>query len=290
MLGTPGFCLPDMLTFLPCTAAGLLFMREPQVAVGQTVGSDQYNVTLDLSVSRAQGKDTGTDFYNPGPRGNTSDNQLDKSGVGEASKQPCYKGRLTLRLFPDADIKMLIGGTGQFMRERHSLYINTAGTSPTTNPDNYTQVMVDSWFAQGFASFTFYFIRISGHYFQGDNIDQYFGGIDQGVTKYNEGFDYASIKEVRSQGGWGELFLDFRRFDVPLTFSFGYGTEVVDKDTLDETVTTARTSNSTTWGNFSWYLGPQFRFGVEVAHYVTKYMGLANGEDWRIQSTFQYFF
>ncbi len=289
MLGTTGFCLPDMITFLPCTAAGLLFMREPQVAVGQTIGGDMFNVTIDLSASRAQGNDGG-DALNPGPRSSTSqvDNQVDSSGVGEASQQPSYKGRIAFRFAPAQDFLFILGGTGQYMQEVHAVRIAGDGTSSSAIPNDYRQEIVDSWFGQAFASFLFGFIRLQGHYFQGENIDTYFGGIGQGVTKRNEGYEYATIEAVRSQGGWGELWINLRYFQVPLTFSFGAGVEAVDKDTL--ALASQKTKNSVVWGNFWWYMSPNFKFGVEVARHKTEYLGQADGEDWKVQSAFQYFF
>ncbi len=285
MLGTPGFCLPDMLAFLPCTASGLLFMREPQVAIGQTIGGDMFNVTLDASASRAQGNDGG-DAYNPGPRSTSTDNQVDASGVGEASKQPSYKGRLTFRFAPAQDFLFILGGSGQYMREVHAVRLTDPAAATSTS--DYRQEIVDSWYGQAFASFLFGFIRLQGHYFQGENIDTYFGGIGQGVTKRNEGYEYATIEAIKSQGGWGELWINLRYFQVPLTFSFGAGVEAVDKDTL--ALASQRTKNSVVWGNFSWYMSPNFRFGVEVARHKTEYLGQAAGEDWKVHSAFQYFF
>jgi hypothetical protein len=292
MLGTTLFCLPDMLAFLPCTSNGLLFMREPQIAVGQTVGSSEFNVTLDLSVARAQGGDGG-DFFNPGPRSSSTqpDNQLDCSGVGEASEQPSYKGRLTFRFSPAQNFVFILGGSGQYMQEVHALRtgdVLDTYTSPTLNPANYTEETVDSWYGQAFASFLFGFVRLQGHYFQGENIDTFFGGIAQGVTKRDEGNSTAEIEAVRSQGGWGELWINLRPFRVPLTFSFGHGREIVDDDTV--IASTARVKNFVTWGNFWWYMSANFKFGVEVAYHKTEYLASEEGDDWKVQSSFMFVF
>ena len=175
------------------------------------------------------------------------------------------------------------------MREVHAL--RTAGgayvAGTTYTADQYTQETVKSWYGHGFGAFTFGPIRLTGHYFQGENIDTYFGGIAQGVTKRNEGFEYAEIDLVKSKGGFGELRIDLRSFSVPLTFSFGNGTEVVDEDTI---TTNNRKKNSVSWGNFWWYMSPNFRFGVEVAYIETEYLGISDGDDWKVQSSFMFTF
>lgn len=292
MLGTPLYAMPDMHTFIPLSGAGLLFMREPQVAIGQTIGGDTFSVTIEASVARAQGNDgTGTsaDFYNPGPRSTTGDNQLDRTGVGEASEQPSYKARITFRLNPAQGFSFILGGSGQYMREVHALRIDggayTAGTP--YNENQYTQETVRSWYGQGFGAFTLGPIRLTGHYFQGENIDTFFGGIGQGVTKKNEGFEYAEIDLVKSKGGFGELRIDLRSFNIPLTFSFGNGTEVVEEDTI---VTGNRKKNSVSWGNFWWYMSPNFRFGVEVSYIETEYLVISEGDDWKVHSSFMFTF
>lgn len=284
MLGTPLYAMPDMLTFIPLAGAGLLFMREPQVAVGQTIGGDTFSVTLEASVARAQGNDTG-DFYNPGPRSTTGDNQLDRTGVGEASKQPSYKARLTFRLNPAQGFSFILGGSGQYMREVHALRVS--GPADSTDINDYRQDVVKSWYGQAFAAFTLGPIRLTGHYFEGENIDTFFGGIAQGVTKRNQGFEYAKIDLVKSRGGFGELRIDLRSYNVPLTFSFGNGTEVVDEDTIADG---NRQRNSVSWGNFWWYMSPNFRFGVEVAYIDTEYLNSADGDDWKVQSSFMFTF
>ena len=345
MLGTPLYVLPDMFAFLPLTGAGLLFMREPQVAIGQTVGPKAFNVTLDASVALAQGNDgkgATSDFFNPGPRGSSSDNQTYQTGVGEASKQPSYKARLTIRVNPLDKINIILGGTGQYMQEKHALRlvgregsVNIAQLSTaqlayvTNNPYAYTQKMVDSWFLQGFASFKVFFVKLSGHFFTGENIDTYFGGIGQGVTKRFEGWLYDSVNNpynlpitphidpVSSMGGWAELLFDFREFNVPFTISAGAGMEKARKSTLPSEyvfvpqsatgyapanlfaylspgsttlITDYRTMNMVKWVNFWWYWSTQYRWGVEAEYYQTKYLAKQSGNNWKIHSAFQFVF
>lgn len=346
MLGTPLYCLPDMAAFLPLTGAGLLFMREPQVAIGQTVGPKAFNMTLDASVALAQGNDgkgATADFFNPGPRGSSNDNQLYNTGVGEASKQPSYKARITFRVNPLDKVNIILGGTGQYMQEKHALRlvgregsVNIPQLSAaelayvTNNPYAYAQKMVDSWFLQGFASFKIFFVRLSGHFFTGENIDTFFGGIGQGVTKRFEGWLYDSVNNpynlpitphidpISSMGGWAELLFDFREFNVPFTISAGAGMEKVRKSTLaseylfvpqNATLYSAptatligniysylspassyRTSNMVKWVNFWWYWSTQYRWGVEAEYYQTKYLAKQSGNNWKIHSAFQFVF
>jgi hypothetical protein len=303
MLGTPLYVAPDMLAFIPLAGAGLLFMREPQITVGQTIGDKEFNVTIDASIARAQGndgkgtdytKDTSADYFNAGPRSTSSDNQLDSPGTGEAAERPSYKARITFRMDPDPNVSILFGGSGQFMKEKHAL--KTAGgleTTATANTDDeYATEVVKSWYAQAFASLKFSFVKLSGHAFKGANIDTYFGGIGQGIHKRHWGEANAKIVPVESMGGWGELWVDLRGFGAPLTLSLGQGLEKVDEDTI---AVGARKQNTVTWGNFWFYLSKQYRFGVEVAKMETEYSYAANsgdytGDNWKVQSTFQYSF
>ncbi len=303
MLGTPLYVAPDMLAFIPLAGAGLLFMREPQIAIGQTIGPKEFNVTIDASIARAQGndgkgtdytKDSSADYFNSGSRSTSSDNQLDTPGTGEAAERPSYKARITFRIEPDPMFSFLFGGSGEYMIEKHAL--KTAGGLETVaannTDDEYQTTNVKSWYGQGFASLKIDFIKISGHYMQGANIDTYFGGIGQGIHKRHWGEANAKIVPVESYGGWSELWIDLRNFDVPLTFSFGEGMERVKKSTI---AIGGRTQNTVTWGNFWWYLNKQYRLGVEVAKMETKYdYGAASsdytGDNWKVQSTIQYSF
>ncbi|HQO03590.1 MAG TPA: hypothetical protein PLI62_15110 [Spirochaetota bacterium] len=128
---------------------------------------------------------------------------------------------------------------------------------------------------------------MTGHYFEGENIDTFFGGIAQGVTKRNQGFEYAEIDAVESRGGFGELRIDLRSFSVPLTFSFGSGREVVEEESI---ANGNRQKNTVSWGNFWWYMSPNFRFGVEVSYIETEYLVISEGDDWKVHSSFMFTF
>lgn len=284
MLGVPFPVAPDQVTFIPLPGAGFLFMREPQIAVGQSFGNKEFSTKIEASVSTPQGNDgidSSADYFNPGPRGS----QLYTAGVGEASEQPSYKARLTFNINPMQGVNIILGGSGQYMTEQHSLKIGTGDTDA-----DYTTKDVDSWYGQFFASFSYNFVSLMGHYFQGENIDQYFGGIFQGVTKENEGSADASIKAVKSAGYWAQLRIDLRKLDlIPFTFSFGYGQEKVDEDTIADS---GRSKNSNAWANFWWYWNANYRLGFEVTKIQTEYKdpNIPLGDDFKYHLAFQYSF
>ncbi len=276
MLGFPVEVYPSTIQNLLILTSGSLLLREQQIGLGQTFGSNLFNISIEASAARPQAND-GTDTIYPGPK----DSFLDATGTGEASEQPSYKGRLTMRLNPVNSIKILIGGAGQYMKERYNLDTDGAGT--------YEQKVVDSNFVMGFGYIQIFLIKISGQYFKGENIDQFFGGILQGVTITNPGTANVNIEAVKTQGGWGQLTLDLRTVGAPLILNLGHGLEKVDEKTIADG---GRKRNTTSYVNLWIYLSKNYKFGIEVAKNVTEYKEdtFNIGDNLKVQSSFMFIF
>jgi hypothetical protein len=113
----PLYALADAATFIPWGANGLLFMREPQIAVMQKLGVEKYNVLIEASIARVQaGNDAAGNLY-PGPSGV----QFDDRGAGEASKLPGYRGRVSFNMKPIDLLAVTVGAMGHYQLEKQEM-------------------------------------------------------------------------------------------------------------------------------------------------------------------------
>ncbi len=280
MLGIQELVIPEMVTFQPMTASGFLLMREAQVRVGQSVGDKDFKATLEVTAARAQGND-GADILYTGPKGISGDER----GVGEASMLPIFQSRLTFQANPSDKLSIVFGGTGSFMKERHTPWKDENGDKAYTKGTDtvYDAVNVNSWFAMGFLKIAYDFVSISGAYTYAQNIDQNLGGIGQGVVM--DGDDFNAVK---TQCAWGQLVLNLRKLGLPLQLAGGYGFDNPDDKYL--ATGSGRTKNSTVWGNAWFYANNNYRFGLEVAKMDTEWKDAGTATDYRTQGTFMFIF
>lgn len=267
MLGIQEKVVPSMVTFQPMTASGFLLMRETQVRLGQTVGTKKFSTTLEIEGARAQGGD-GLDALYTGAKGISGDER----GVGEASETPIAQARLTFDVAPTSDLKIVFGGTGSYMRERHT---------PTTGNSE----IVPSWFGMGFAKVAYGMVSLSGTIVKGQNLDQNLGGIGQGVIENaaGDGFD-----AVETTLGWAMLAVNFTKMGLPFKAATGYGVDNPDDKYLPDG--SGRTKNRTIWGNVWFIPSSHYRFAVEVARMDTTWKNNGTATDYRTQATFMFCF
>jgi len=109
-----------------------------------------------------------------------------------------------------------------------------------------------------------------GEAFTGKNLDDYFGGVGQGI---NLDLD----REVEASGGWASLEID--PFDIA-RFAVGYG---IDNPADDDLAPGARTLNRSVWGNvfidFTEYLSA----AGELSWWATDYKDREDGSAVRFQ-------
>ncbi|UCF68509.1 MAG: hypothetical protein JSV80_04220 [Acidobacteriota bacterium] len=111
----------------------------------------------------------------------------------------------------------------------------------------------------------------------GANLDDYFGGIGQGIN-----FD--SLEEIESAGGW--VAVDFKPQD-DLTLSLGAGIDDPDDEDLEGG---SRSKNVAVWGNMVYSILPELALGIELSYWDTDYNTFASGDAGRLQTALIYRF
>ncbi len=121
---------------------------------------------------------------------------------------------------------------------------------------------------------------VKGEAFVGANLDNYFGGIGQGVRNPATTAD----KAIGSKGGWIAATLkpykDWR-------FNVGIGIDDVDRDDLGAT---GRALNQSIFGNALYAVNAHAEVGLELSHWRTDYKNDDDADDVRIQTSFVYKF
>ena len=111
----------------------------------------------------------------------------------------------------------------------------------------------------------------------GENLDDYFGGIAQGIN-------FELGEAIAASGGW--LALAWAASDG-LEIGIGAGLDDPDDEML---AAGARARNLAVWGNAVWQLWPGLKVGGELSSWKTDYLGAENGSSLRLQSSLIYSF
>ena len=121
---------------------------------------------------------------------------------------------------------------------------------------------------------------LAGEYFTGSNLDDYYGGIGQGVNSTVT----TAPKEIRSNGGWGAI-----RYTInpSTTFSLGAG---LDNPNDNDLAVGARSRNQTIFGNVITKLTPNLILGLQLSDWKTEYKGASEGDALRTQTSLTYKF
>lgn len=116
-------------------------------------------------------------------------------------------------------------------------------------------------------------LTLSGEVWTGSNLDDYLGGVAQGIRVTDR-----VATAVSSTGGWGELALALGRNGVHVGFS------IDDPDATDLTLG-GRDRNLAVWSNAMHSFGQGLSAGLEVSRWTTRYVGMAEGRSWRVQAS-----
>ncbi len=127
-------------------------------------------------------------------------------------------------------------------------------------------------------------MTLAGEYFTGSNLDDYYGGIGQGVNP-----SPSIIKEIRSKGGWAAL-----RFAFNPETTFSLGTGIDDPNNSDLSVSPSmlnpKTRNQTIFGTLVNKITPNLILGLQLAQWKTDYYNGDRGNALRAQSSLTYKF
>ena len=126
-------------------------------------------------------------------------------------------------------------------------------------------------------------MTLKAEVFKGENLDSYFGGINQGVREVGDpatSYD----KEIASKGGWCAASLgpwDQWRFNA------GIGIDDVDAGDVNSG---DRTLNRAVFANAIYALNKHTDVGLELSQWRTDYKGSGDAEDVRVQASLKYKF
>ncbi|MBF0498861.1 MAG: hypothetical protein HQM09_01905 [Candidatus Riflebacteria bacterium] len=266
---------PNMLSYGAAAAQGNLGFRRPQLRLTKGFRlSDQTKLTLQLAATRTVGK---SDLF-LGPN-STGDGGID-------SGQPTSQGRIAIS-FPVRWGKMaefgLSGHSGQeeydYTADGRSFHV----WSNSSNIDLKLPLMEK--------------LSLQGEAFRGRNLDNYYGGIMQGLlisTKnkasgaiYRQvntasgtstNVDFLGVDSLESAGNWFELGIGpFQRWQ----FNLGRSNEHMQDDNLNST---DRTFNESRWINVMYALNSATQFGLEYSTFLTLYKNSSEGTSRRLHA------
>jgi hypothetical protein len=122
-------------------------------------------------------------------------------------------------------------------------------------------------------------LLLAGEYFTGSNLDDYAGGIIQGVNAKG-----AEPEDIRSSGGWAALKY---AYSPAVTLSIGGGIDdPEDSDLADK----ARSANRSLFASYVNQITPNFIFGLQLSKWNTDYKNAPDSDAFRAQSSMTYRF
>ena len=234
---------PNTLNFTILWDGGNIGHRHPQIRLTKELAlCDDIDLSLAGAISRTIG-----------------DNAI-MAESGEDAGFPTFQGRVGLT-FPLLAYKpTTVGLSGHCAEEEYggndveSWSVNLDVTQP-----------INKWLA------------IKGELFCGENLDNYFGGIEQGVNP-------TTLSPIGSKGGWVAATIGpCDRW----TFNTGVGIDDPDNGDLDGG---QRAMNRSIFGNAIYSINEHTKVGVELSQWRTEYKGSGDADDIRAQTSFIYSF
>lgn len=239
---------PNSLSYVPGFTSGNTGYRRPQIRVS-------YNNTIDdvtgilsqVALSRTTG---------------TTGEDLDAGGQndGDDSGFPTVQARLALTTKGLAGKKNVIGISGHYGQEEVEWFLGD-------------KIDYESW--SGNIDYVIPLserFTLSGEAFTGENLDDYFGGVLQGINTVTR-------NEISSTGMWSQINFAFNsKWQYTAGFSF-------DNPDSDDLVIGSRDKNSFYFVNAMFKVLPMLTIGIEYNYYKTEYKGIADGTVNRLQTS-----
>jgi len=262
---------PSTLNYTVGWAAGNIGYRRPQLRFTYTHPINEKNKLIGaFAIART----TGTI---------NEDYDIDSKTDGEDVGYPTMQARLayaTKKLFCTGK-ESIFGISGHYGKEE----IDFGAIDPTRH-----QKRLKSWSLNGDIEVPLTTrLSFKGEGFVGENLDDYFGGILQGVngmTKTVAGSlvpsdpeHYTSI--IKSRGGWAQLTYQYNKWK----YNTGAG---IDDPRNKQLSTGMRARNTFYFGNFYYNLIPPVNLCLEYSHWETDYINKHDGKNNRIQTSVIY--
>jgi len=243
---------PSALNYTVGWSAGNIGYRRPQIQMIYNATVNEKNrVITGLSLARTSGL-TNEDVDN------------DKQNDGEESGAPTVEARIALATKSFTEKESTFGISGHYGKEE----VNWVGGKQD----------LKSW------SVNFDFdIPISGKFsikgeaFKGVNLDDYFGGILQGVNTVSHDI-------IKTTGGWAQA--GYKLTDK-WQYNAGFGLDNPSDRDLN-TVDQNKAKNGFIFLNAQYKPISPLTIGFEYSHWKTEYLNMGNGTDNRFQTSFSY--
>ncbi len=238
---------PSTLNYTVGWGTGNIGYRRPQVRVSYNVPFDDNTAILtQFAFSRTTG---------------LINEDLDGGGQndGDDSGFPTVQGRIALTSKGFTDKKNIIGISGHYGREEADW------SGAVTDHDSWSANLDFNIPLSG--RFT-----LSGEAFMGENLDDYFGGVIQGVNTIVR-------NEISSYGMWSQLNFGF---NSEWQYNVGLGFDNPDSDDINDGM---RDKNSFYFVNTMFRVFPILTIGLEYSYWETEYKNMREGTANRFQTS-----
>ena len=118
-------------------------------------------------------------------------------------------------------------------------------------------------------------LSIKGEIFAGYNLDDYFGGVLQGING-------ATQEIIKTRGGWAQVSYDW---SSKMKYKAGFG---IDDPSNNDLSAGMRGKNSFYFANVTYNIIPPVTVGLEYSYWNTEYLDASNGTNNRIQASIIY--
>lgn len=241
---------PTTLNYTVGWWAGNIGYRRPQVRVTRKVDVGGGTFLVRGAASRTIGDDW---------------SQTCECNSGAASGVPTFQGLAGFAV-PVGGRTLSFGAYGHYGREHLGQDVEGGHTR------------VNSSSLGGYLEIPLGALTISGEGWVGSNMDEYLGGIGQGLN-----FGEAGTTVIDGKGVWGQI--GWKGGDTRINA----GSAMDDPEDAD-LFAGARSRNLATWGNVIHDLGGGLQVGLEYSWWQTRYMELPEGTSSRVQGSVIYSF
>ena len=224
---------------------GHLYRRHPQVRLTKATALEDGSI-LTAKIAAQHGR-------------NTSDVDQDAQADENASATPGLHASLVLQTKLLTDKFSTFTLSGAYGREK-------LGGVETVDAGEYESVFVHA----GVQLPVTRKLTLQGVIWTGENLDNYLGGVGQGVNA-------AAGTEVQAYGGWAQGVYEI---DAHWSASLGYG---IDNPNDDDLAGDARTSNERLFTNVFYKLTDRVTLSTEYSHFTTAYATSGDVTDHRAQ-------
>jgi hypothetical protein len=243
--------IPKTVDFSTMNYAGMLGFRRPQFRVAQTIGP----FTWKLAASRTIGQD------------------MDGLGQDDGADSGMPSVQWNLIAAPEvAGRKPVVSFSGAYGKETVDVENEDSGEVKVDDKD------FDSWLVQGSLKLPIVdMLTLQGAVWTGENIDNYYGGVGNGVNLTKD-------TAVGAKGGFAQLLVTPLQ---PLTLGLAYGIDDPDDGDLNA----GNRSKNERWNVNGFYsLNADLVLMLEYANIKTSYQDADDATDNRVQAAVQYNF